>query len=159
MVMLPSRFGIQGHQGWIGSVMVNCVGVRIWRPFAIITDVDLNQINRHHSLFAQIILSLSVIAGTRIWVIVMLHFNTPFIQCAFNSQLYLISRIFILMIGRGTATFDGTAIASSVVNELSTNYKCRTFFSTHYHSLVDDFSTNKNIKLGHMVWVLFIYFF
>jgi len=53
-------------------------------------------------------------------------------------------------LGRGTATFDGTAIASSVVNELSTNYKCRTFFSTHYHSLVDDFSTNKNVKLGHM---------
>uniref|UniRef100_A0A7M5X3Q3 DNA mismatch repair proteins mutS family domain-containing protein n=2 Tax=Clytia hemisphaerica TaxID=252671 RepID=A0A7M5X3Q3_9CNID len=53
-------------------------------------------------------------------------------------------------LGRGTATFDGTAIASSVVNELSTKYNCRTFFSTHYHSLVDDFTENPKVKLGHM---------
>ena len=43
-------------------------------------------------------------------------------------------------LGRGTATYDGTAIASAVVQDLATRIQCRTLFSTHYHTLVDDFS-------------------
>ncbi|CAC5386035.1 MSH6 [Mytilus coruscus] len=53
-------------------------------------------------------------------------------------------------LGRGTATYDGTAIACSVVQELSSNIACRTLFSTHYHSLVEEFSHDPNIRLGHM---------
>ncbi|XP_062979937.1 DNA mismatch repair protein Msh6 isoform X2 [Elgaria multicarinata webbii] len=53
-------------------------------------------------------------------------------------------------LGRGTATFDGTAIASAVVKELSESIKCRTMFSTHYHSLVEDFSHSPSVQLGHM---------
>ncbi|XP_065063209.1 DNA mismatch repair protein Msh6-like [Rhopilema esculentum] len=53
-------------------------------------------------------------------------------------------------LGRGTATFDGTAIASAVVRELAHSIKCRTLFSTHYHSLVDEFSDDPSITLGHM---------
>ena len=56
--------------------------------------------------------------------------------------------------GRGTATYDGTAIACSVVQELSQNIQCRTLFSTHYHSLVEEFSHDPNIRLGHMVLCL-----
>ncbi|EDW70562.1 probable DNA mismatch repair protein Msh6 [Drosophila virilis] len=52
-------------------------------------------------------------------------------------------------LGRGTATYDGTAIAASVVNFLA-NLKCRTLFSTHYHNLIDFFHTDKRITLGHM---------
>ncbi|XP_041469199.1 DNA mismatch repair protein Msh6-like [Lytechinus variegatus] len=53
-------------------------------------------------------------------------------------------------LGRGTATYDGTAIATAVVKELSEVVGCRTLFSTHYHSLVEDFSHDPNIRLGHM---------
>lgn len=53
-------------------------------------------------------------------------------------------------IGRGTSTYDGTAIAASVVNEL-TKLKCRTLFSTHYHSLVEDYKNNPDVTLVHMV--------
>ncbi|XP_078505773.1 DNA mismatch repair protein Msh6 [Lissotriton helveticus] len=53
-------------------------------------------------------------------------------------------------LGRGTATFDGTAIANAVVKELAENIKCRTLFSTHYHSLVEDYSHNAAVRLGHM---------
>ena len=41
-------------------------------------------------------------------------------------------------LGRGTSTFDGTAIAHSVVEYLSCKIRCRTMFATHYHTLVDD---------------------
>ena len=54
-------------------------------------------------------------------------------------------------LGRGTATYDGTAIASSVIDNLSHDIQCRTLFSTHYHSLVEDFSNDPAVRLGHMV--------
>ncbi|TTI76910.1 DNA mismatch repair protein Msh6 [Bagarius yarrelli] len=53
-------------------------------------------------------------------------------------------------LGRGTATYDGTAIASAVVKELSQRIRCRTLFSTHYHSLVEDYARDSAVKLGHM---------
>lgn len=52
-------------------------------------------------------------------------------------------------LGRGTATFDGTAIAYSVVDHLARR-QSRTLFSTHYHSLVNDLSCHPQIRLGHM---------
>ncbi|KAM7408922.1 hypothetical protein PAMA_002576 [Pampus argenteus] len=53
-------------------------------------------------------------------------------------------------LGRGTATYDGTAIASAVVKELAEKICCRTLFSTHYHSLVEDYANNPAVRLGHM---------
>jgi len=38
-------------------------------------------------------------------------------------------------IGRGTATFDGLAIAWSVAEHLHDEVQCRTIFATHYHEL------------------------
>ncbi|XP_037810676.1 probable DNA mismatch repair protein Msh6 isoform X1 [Lucilia sericata] len=52
-------------------------------------------------------------------------------------------------LGRGTATYDGTAIAASVVNFLA-DLKCRSLFSTHYHNLIDFFHKDERITLGHM---------
>jgi len=53
-------------------------------------------------------------------------------------------------LGRGTATFDGTAIAYSVVKELAQKINCRTLFSTHYHHLVEEFTDDDNVSMGHM---------
>ena len=53
--------------------------------------------------------------------------------------------------GRGTATYDGTAIACAVVHQLAESICCRSLFSTHYHSLVEEFASNPHIQLGHMV--------
>ncbi|XP_031212655.1 DNA mismatch repair protein Msh6 [Mastomys coucha] len=60
------------------------------------------------------------------------------------------SLVLVDELGRGTATFDGTAIANAVVKELAETIKCRTLFSTHYHSLVEDYSKNACVRLGHM---------
>jgi DNA mismatch repair protein MutS len=40
-------------------------------------------------------------------------------------------------IGRGTATFDGLAIAWAVVEHLQTHTHARTLFATHYHELTE----------------------
>lgn len=53
-------------------------------------------------------------------------------------------------LGRGTSTFDGTAIATAVLRRLVYNIRCRTLFSTHYHSLCREFANKAEISLGHM---------
>jgi len=45
------------------------------------------------------------------------------------------SSVLLDEIGRGTATFDGLAIAWSVAEYLASEIKARTIFATHYHEL------------------------
>ncbi|XP_021954650.1 DNA mismatch repair protein Msh6 [Folsomia candida] len=52
-------------------------------------------------------------------------------------------------LGRGTATYDGTAIAHAVATKLA-NDGVRTLFSTHYHTLVESIQHLPMIQLGHM---------
>ena len=40
-------------------------------------------------------------------------------------------------LGRGTATFDGMALAQSIIEYIHNNIKAKTLFSTHYHELTD----------------------
>ncbi|XP_031959096.1 DNA mismatch repair protein Msh6 [Corvus moneduloides] len=71
--------------------------------------------------------------------------TSSILQHATEHSLVLVDEL-----GRGTATFDGTAIASAVVKELAESIRCRTLFSTHYHSLVEDYSHSGAVRLGHM---------
>jgi len=65
-------------------------------------------------------------------------------HCTFNSLCIMDE------LGRGTSTFDGVAIAYSVVKYLADNIKCRTLFATHYHYLLEEFRMNKNIGYFNM---------
>eukprot|EP00986_Skeletonema_menzelii_P001374 scaffold366_cov153-Skeletonema_menzelii.AAC.36 len=57
-------------------------------------------------------------------------------------------------LGRGTSTFDGTAIASATVQHLVERNQCLTLFATHYHSLLEDWKNEPSIRLGHMECVV-----
>ncbi|KAL7540077.1 hypothetical protein ACHAXR_009839 [Thalassiosira sp. AJA248-18] len=57
-------------------------------------------------------------------------------------------------LGRGTSTFDGTAIASATVKHLVERSRCLTLFATHYHSLVEDWKNEPSIRIGHMECVV-----
>lgn len=58
------------------------------------------------------------------------------------------SLIILDEIGRGTSTFDGLAIAWSVVEYISNKKKCgaKTLFATHYHELTELEDTVKGVK-------------
>ena len=53
-------------------------------------------------------------------------------------------------LGRGTSTFDGTAIAGASVKHLVERSRCLSLFATHYHSLLDEWKNEPKVRLGHM---------
>ena len=57
------------------------------------------------------------------------------------------SLVLIDELGRGTATYDGTAIAGSVITHLA-NRRSLTLFATHYHSLASE--RREGVAAGHM---------
>ena len=60
------------------------------------------------------------------------------------------SLIILDEIGRGTATFDGLAIAWSVLDYLHDKIKARTLFATHYHELTALKENLKNLSCHKM---------
>jgi len=54
-------------------------------------------------------------------------------------------------LGRGTATYDGMALAEAILEYVNANIKCKTLFSTHYHELTElekKIPTIKNIHVA-----------
>ncbi len=63
------------------------------------------------------------------------------------------SLVIIDELGRGTSTFDGYAIAKSVLRYLTSDIKCRGLFATHYHMLLDDFRGVEGVSSYHMACI------
>lgn len=60
------------------------------------------------------------------------------------------SMVILDELGRGTSTFDGYAIAYSVLHHLSTHTGCLGMFATHYQALCKEFDKNPEINNMHM---------
>lgn len=53
-------------------------------------------------------------------------------------------------IGRGTATYDGMALAQSIIEFIHQNVHAKTLFSTHYHELTDLDQSLEHLKNVHV---------
>uniref|UniRef100_A0A1I8BU48 DNA mismatch repair protein n=1 Tax=Meloidogyne hapla TaxID=6305 RepID=A0A1I8BU48_MELHA len=95
-------------------------------------------------IFCRIGASDRLVAGQSTFYVELAETNIILRQATLHS-LVLIDEL-----GRGTSTFDGTAIAYAVLKYLSTKICCRALFSTHYHALCKFVANNPNVKLGHM---------
>lgn len=80
-------------------------------------------------IFTRIGASDDLISGQSTFMVEMLEANNA-LRFATENSLILFDEI-----GRGTATFDGMAIAQSMIEYIATHIKCMTLFSTHYHEL------------------------
>lgn len=62
------------------------------------------------------------------------------------------SRSLVLLdeIGRGTATYDGLAIAWAVAEDLHDRVRCRAIFATHYHELAALAETHPRVRNQHV---------
>ena len=64
-------------------------------------------------------------------------------------------------IGRGTATYDGMALAQAIIEFLHDHVHAKTLFSTHYHeltSLSDSLAKLKNVHVGAWLRSMAIWF-
>lgn len=80
-------------------------------------------------IFTRIGASDDLISGQSTFMVEMLEANNA-LRYANENSLILFDEI-----GRGTATFDGMAIAQAMIEYIAQNIHCMTLFSTHYHEL------------------------
>lgn len=81
------------------------------------------------AIYTRIGASDDIVSGQSTFMVEMNEVNNA-IQNATVDSLILFDEI-----GRGTATYDGMALAQSIIEYIHENIKCKTLFSTHYHEL------------------------
>lgn len=96
------------------------------------------------AIFTRIGASDDLVSGESTFMVEMLEANNALLNATSNS-LILFDEL-----GRGTATFDGMALAQSIIEYISENIGAKTFFSTHYHELTDLENNLKGLKNIHV---------
>ncbi len=95
-------------------------------------------------IFTRIGASDDIISGQSTFMVEMMEVNNA-IKFATNKSLILFDEI-----GRGTATYDGMALAQAIIEYIHENIHCKTLFSTHYHELTSLDKTLKHLKNVHV---------
>lgn len=96
------------------------------------------------AIYTRIGASDDLVSGESTFMVEMIEANNA-ISNATKNSLILFDEL-----GRGTATFDGMALAQSIIEYIHNNIGCKTFFSTHYHELTDLENNLKNLKNVHV---------
>ncbi|MGO3727619.1 MAG: DNA mismatch repair protein MutS [Enterococcus viikkiensis] len=96
-------------------------------------------------IFTRIGASDDLIAGQSTFMVEMMEANQA-LRHATPDSLILFDEL-----GRGTATYDGMALAQAIIEYIHKNVKAKTLFSTHYHELTvleESLTQLKNVHVG-----------
>lgn len=96
-------------------------------------------------IFTRIGASDDLIAGQSTFMVEMMEANQALRHATPNS-LILFDEL-----GRGTATYDGMALAQAIIEYIHKTVKAKTLFSTHYHELTvleEQLPELKNVHVG-----------
>lgn len=96
-------------------------------------------------IFTRIGASDDLIAGQSTFMVEMMEANQA-LRYATPNSLVLFDEL-----GRGTATYDGMALAQAIIEYIHQEVRAKTLFSTHYHELTileEELSHLKNIHVG-----------
>ena len=96
------------------------------------------------AIFTRIGASDDLVSGESTFMVEMKEANNA-ISNATSNSLVLFDEL-----GRGTATFDGMALAQAIIEYIHDHIKCKTLFSTHYHELTDLENNLVNLKNIHV---------
>ena len=96
------------------------------------------------AIYTRIGASDDLVSGESTFMVEMNEANNA-ISNATSNSLVLFDEL-----GRGTATFDGMALAQSIIEYIHDNIECKTMFSTHYHELTDLENNLKHLKNIHV---------
>ncbi len=97
------------------------------------------------SIFTRIGASDDLVSGQSTFMVEMTETNYALRHATENSLMIFDE------IGRGTATFDGMALAQAILEYIASKIKAKTLFSTHYHEITKidkKIPTLKNVHVG-----------
>lgn len=81
------------------------------------------------AIYTRIGAADDIVSGQSTFMVEMNEVNNAIKQATKNSLIIFDE------IGRGTATYDGMALAQAILEYIHENIQCKTLFSTHYHEL------------------------
>ena len=96
-------------------------------------------------IFTRIGAADDLYSGQSTFMVEMVETNQA-LRFATDKSLILFDEI-----GRGTATYDGMALAEAILRYINRTIKGKTLFSTHYHELTqleDNLAGTKNVHVG-----------
>jgi len=96
------------------------------------------------AIFTRIGASDDLVSGESTFMVEMTEANYA-IENATKNSLILFDEL-----GRGTATFDGMALAQAIIEYIHNKIGAKTLFSTHYHELTDLENNLKHLKNIHV---------
>ena len=96
------------------------------------------------SIYTRIGASDDLVSGKSTFMVEMNEANNA-VTNATSSSLVLFDEL-----GRGTATYDGIALAQAIIEYIHDNIKCKMLFSTHYHELTTLDKKLKYLKNVHV---------
>ena len=96
------------------------------------------------AIFTRIGASDDLVSGESTFMVEMTEANYA-IENATKNSLILFDEL-----GRGTATFDGMALAQAIIEYIHNKIGAKTLFSTHYHELTDLEKTLPKLKNMHV---------
>ena len=95
-------------------------------------------------IFTRIGASDDIMSGQSTFMVEMMEANQA-LQNATAHSLILFDEI-----GRGTSTYDGMALAQSMIEYIEQNIHAKTLFSTHYHELTQMADHHEGIRNVHV---------
>ena len=96
------------------------------------------------SIYTRIGASDDLVSGKSTFMVEMNEANNA-IENATENSLVLFDEL-----GRGTATYDGIALAQAIIEHIHNHINCKMLFSTHYHELTDLENKLKYLKNVHV---------
>lgn len=96
--------------------------------FVSADEVDLPVFD---AIFTRIGAADDLISGQSTFMVEMMEANQA-VKRASDKSLILFDEL-----GRGTATYDGMALAQSIIEYIHDRVRAKTMFATHYHELTD----------------------
>lgn len=97
------------------------------------------------AIYTRIGAADDIVSGQSTFMVEMSEVNNA-LHNATKDSLILFDEI-----GRGTATYDGMALAQAIIEYIHQNIQCKTLFSTHYHELTvleDDLEGLQNVHVS-----------
>ena len=139
-ILLITGPNMAGKSTYLRQLAINVIMAQIG-CFVPCTSAKLPIFDK---IFTRIGASDNLVSGESTFMVEMKEANIA-IQDATENSLVLFDEL-----GRGTATYDGMALAQAILEYIDDKIKCKTLFSTHYHELTTLERDLKELKNIHV---------